>query len=124
MQGTTFEFSTRLGLRTIEFNREDILAFHASDKYVEVVLRNNKDRPIWTESLRTLMADERFNSDFIHVHRGTLVRFNSIVEVGRAPASKDFFVVLKGDIRFVVSRRYYSPVKQQWLDGLALTPAL
>ena len=124
MQGTTFEFNTRLGLRVIEFNREDIVAFHASDKYVEVILRNNKDRPIWTESLRQLIADERFKADFIPVHRGTLVRLNSIIEVGRAPASSDYFVSLKGGFNFPVSRRYYSPVKRMWLDSLALTPAL
>lgn len=124
MQGTTFEFNTRLGLRVIEFNREDIVAFHASDKYVEVVLRNNKDRPIWTESLRQLIADERFKEDFIPVHRGTLVRLNSIIEVGRAPASSYYFVSLKGGFNFPVSRRYYSPVKRMWLDGLALTPAV
>lgn len=124
MQGTTFEFNTRLGLRVIEFNREDIVAFHASDKYVEVVLRNNKDRPIWTESLRQLIADERFKEDFIPVHRGTLVRLNSIIEVGRAPASSDYYVSLKGGFNFPVSRRYYSPVKRMWLDSLALTPAL
>jgi DNA-binding LytR/AlgR family response regulator len=124
MQGTTYEFSTRLGLRVSNFNRDDIVAFHASDKYVEVVLRNSNDRPIWTESLRQLIADERFKEDFIPVHRGTLVRFSSIVEVGRAPASTDYFVELKGGIRFPVSRRYYSPVKRMWLDGLALTPAL
>lgn len=122
MQDTTYEFCTRLGLREIKFNRDDIVALHASDKYTEVVLRNNVDRPIWVESLRQLMADERFKEDFIQVHRGTLVRFNAIAEVGRAPASADYFVVLNGGIRFAVSRRYYSPVKRQWLEGRALTP--
>lgn len=127
----TFEFSYKLGAREWKFNREDIVAFHASQKYVEVVLRNNPIRPIWDESLKILMDDDRFKDDFIYVHRATLVRTNAIASADRAPASAIYSVTLNagtgepnaGPYRFVVSRRYYSPLRRMVAARPALTGA-
>lgn len=125
----TFEFNYKLGAREWKFNREDIVAFHASQKYVEVVLRNNPIRPIWDESLKILMDDDRFKDDFIYVHRATLVRTNAVVSADRAPASAIYSVTMNagtgepnaGPYRFVVSRRYYSPLRRMVAARPALT---
>lgn len=124
----TFEFSYKLGSREWKFNREDIVAFQASQKYVEVVLRNNPIRPIWDESLKILMDDDRFKDDFVYVHRGTLVRLGAVVRTDRMPASTLYSVRLNasdGDphsapYRFKVSRRHYPTLRRM----LAVMPAL
>ena len=125
----TFEFSYKLGTRIWKFNLSDIVALHSSQKYTEVVLRNCAIRPIWDESLRTLMDDDRFKDDFIYVHRATLVRTNAVVSADRAPASAIYSVTMNagtgepnaGPYRFVVSRRYYSPLRRMVAARPALT---
>lgn len=125
----TFEFSYKLGAREWKFNLDDIVAFHASQKYVEVVLRNCAIRPIWDESLKMLMDDDRFKDDFIYVHRATLVRIEAAVCAARLPASSIYSVTMNagsgepdsGPYRFDVSRRYYGPLRRLLAQRTALT---
>lgn len=118
---SAFEFHYKLGNRSLQFNCDDIVALRASLKYTEVVLRNSPILPIWNESLKTLMSDERFKHDFVYVHRATLVRMADIFSVDREPASSsNYSIVLDATdgqptsprYRFVISRRYYGHMRR------------
>lgn len=123
---STYEFTYKLGARQWQFNREDILAFHASQKYVEVVLRDTTVRPIWEKSLGALIEDPRFSEDFVSIHRSTLIRLSSLWRVSRAPATSVFTATLEATKRFEyfpIARRKYPALKR--LVGcvkVALTP--
>lgn len=124
-----FEFQYKLGARTQNFNREDIVALHASQKYTEVVLRNSAIRPIWDESLKTLMDDDRFKHDFVYAHRATLVRIESVFSVDRVLSTSSYIAVLdatdgepaSGRYYFRVSRRYYANLRRRVVARNALT---
>ena len=88
---------------------EEIVSFHADQKYVRVVHANGAE--LIDESLKAL--EDEFCDDFVRLHRNSLVRKNSIEAIER-DGSGQYLARVRGlDEPCQVSRRHVSEVKQR-----------
>ncbi len=86
---------------------DEILFFHADQKYVSVFTRNQE--VLIEESLKSL--EKEFSKNFLRIHRSTLVAKNKIDTLEKNSEGK-YQIRLKGlDEALPVSRRMISPVK-------------
>ena len=81
-QARVTEFKYTNGRTVMEYKLDDIVAFESSQKYTEVVLRNNDRRPILDTSLVEL--EKRYGDLFVRSHRGVLVRRDAVVNMVRS----------------------------------------
>uniref|UniRef100_A0AB39CEF1 LytTr DNA-binding domain n=1 Tax=Pseudomonas phage HRDY3 TaxID=3236930 RepID=A0AB39CEF1_9VIRU len=110
----------KFGATTVEWADDDVIAFHASVKYVEVVLRGEQRRPLLEDPLKALIDDPRYSNDFIQVHRATVVRLSEIKALRRITKNGCFEVELHCGLTFAVSRRCMAPARRALA---ALAPA-
>lgn len=110
----------KFGATSVEWFDHDIIAFHASTKYVEVVLRGEQRRPLLDAPLKDIVVDPRYSNDFIPVHRATLVRLSEIKALRRITKNGCYEVELRDGQTFPVSRRCMAPARRAWA---ALAPA-
>ena len=106
----------KFGVTTVEWEDLDIVAFHASVKYVEVVLPNEQRRPLLEQPLKELIDDPRYSNDFIQIHRATLVRLSSVERLYRTVSGGPYVVVMHDGLTFPVSRRFV-PSTRRALEG-------
>ena len=111
------KFVNRVGTIVLEFNDEDIVAFQASQKYVEAILRPGFQRnAVLDQSLKTLHAQPEYADAFVQIHRATLVRLSELVEVRRLSATATFTAHLSTGHTFPVSRRYAAALRRLLRD--------
>lgn len=115
------DFTYTSGPVTIEYNVQDIVAFQASTKYVDVYLRGEQRKPMWDWSLKRIAEDPRFKDDFIQIHRGTLIRLSEAWALRREPGGC-YSIELFSGITLAVSRRYVRVLRPAMMARDALTP--
>jgi len=98
----------RDGLKLIPI--EDVLCFHADQKYTTV--KHQKGEDLIDDSLKTL--EEEFTSSFVRIHRNALVNTRYLERIAR-DASGQHFVHLRGmDQPLEVSRRMAGDLKDRF----------
>jgi len=102
----------KFGATSIEWLDPDVVAFEASAKYVEVVLRWDNRRPLLTDTLKTLISDQRYSEHFIQIHRSTLIRAADVHRMRHITATGQHEVVTLCGLVFPVSRRFVRAVRQ------------
>jgi len=98
----------RDGLKLIPI--EDVLCFHADQKYTTV--KHQKGEDLIDDSLKTL--EEEFTSSFVRIHRNALVNTRYLERIAR-DASGQHFVHLRGmEQPLEVSRRMAGDLKDRF----------
>lgn len=107
----TKQNSVMHGRTLIEWDDHEVVAFQASQKYVEVVLRESEKRPIISQPLKELLVDSRYEQ-FVQVHRSVLLRLSDLVEVRREPEGHGYWAHVAGGHVLPISRRYGAELRR------------
>lgn len=96
---------------TIEIAVQDIVFFQSSHKYVDAYMADGTSHILDDSKLNTVKAllDE-YGDQFMMVHRSCLVRRSEIKSMRRV--DNEFTLVLKSDVRVLVSRRHAPAVRK------------
>lgn len=106
-------FHHRVGGKTRAVAIDEVIAFKASQKYVDAYLRDGSvillDQD--TDTIKALALEF---SEFKQINRGILVRRSSMLDFKRDISRGHYDVLLEKNIFFPVSRRFVPSVREAW----------
>jgi two-component system, LytTR family, response regulator AlgR len=107
------QICARLGEQLRLVPVDDVIFFHAGQKYV--TLRHRGGRELIDESLRAL--EQEFAPDFIRIHRNSLVARRFVQAIEREAAGNLIVRLTESDETLPVSRRHAAEVLRQIRTG-------